>query len=183
MAVVTICSDFGAQEKKVCHCFHCFPIYLPWSDGTGCHDLRFCMLNFKPTFSLSPFTFIKRLFGSSLPSAIRVISSPCLRLLIFVPAILIPACASSSLAFHMMYSVNKLNMQGDNIQPWCSLFPIWNQSIFPCPVLTIASWLHTGSQEAARWSGISISFIVFQFVVILLLLLLSRFSCVDCATP
>ena len=29
MSVVTICSDFGAQENKVCHCFHCFPIYLP----------------------------------------------------------------------------------------------------------------------------------------------------------
>ena len=28
MAVVTICSDFGDQENKVCHCFHCFPIYL-----------------------------------------------------------------------------------------------------------------------------------------------------------
>ena len=25
----SICSDFGAQENKVCHCFHCFPIYLP----------------------------------------------------------------------------------------------------------------------------------------------------------
>ena len=41
MAVVTICSDFGAQENNVCHCFHCFPIYLPWSDGTRCHDLSF----------------------------------------------------------------------------------------------------------------------------------------------
>ena len=29
MAAVTICSDFGAQESKVCHCFYCFPIYLP----------------------------------------------------------------------------------------------------------------------------------------------------------
>ena len=38
---VTICSDFGAQKNKVSHCFHCFPIYLPWSDGTRCHDLRF----------------------------------------------------------------------------------------------------------------------------------------------
>ena len=38
MAVITICSDFGAQKNKVSHCFHCFPIYLPWSDGTGCHD-------------------------------------------------------------------------------------------------------------------------------------------------
>ena len=31
------------EPKKVWHCFHCFPIYLPWSDGTGCHDL--CLLN------------------------------------------------------------------------------------------------------------------------------------------
>ena len=43
MAAVTICSDFGAQENKVCHCFHCCPIYLPWSDWTRCHDL--CFLN------------------------------------------------------------------------------------------------------------------------------------------
>jgi len=39
MAAITICSDFGAPENKVSHCFHCFPIYLPQSDGTGCHDL------------------------------------------------------------------------------------------------------------------------------------------------
>ena len=38
MAAVTICSDFGAPQNKVCHCFH---IYLPWSDGTRCHDLSF----------------------------------------------------------------------------------------------------------------------------------------------
>ena len=29
MVAVTIHSDFGAQENEVCHCFHCFPIYLP----------------------------------------------------------------------------------------------------------------------------------------------------------
>ena len=46
MAAVTICSDFGAQENKVCHCFHCFPIYLPWSDGTGCYDLSFLNVEF-----------------------------------------------------------------------------------------------------------------------------------------
>ena len=28
-------------QNKVCHCFHCFPIYLPWSDGMGCQDLSF----------------------------------------------------------------------------------------------------------------------------------------------
>ena len=38
MAAVTICSDFGVQENKICHCFHFFPIYLPWSDGTGCES-------------------------------------------------------------------------------------------------------------------------------------------------
>ena len=39
MAAVTICRDFGDQENNICHCFHFFPIYLPLSDGTGCHDL------------------------------------------------------------------------------------------------------------------------------------------------
>ena len=29
------------KRYKVSHCFHCFPIYLPWSDGTRCHDLSF----------------------------------------------------------------------------------------------------------------------------------------------
>ena len=33
--------DFGAQENNVWHCFHCFAIYSPWSDGTRCHDLSF----------------------------------------------------------------------------------------------------------------------------------------------
>ena len=41
--------------------FHCFPIYLPWSDGPDATILVFWMLNFKPAFSLSSFTFIKRL--------------------------------------------------------------------------------------------------------------------------
>ena len=72
----------------------------------------FRILSFKPTFSLSSFTFIKRLFSSSSLSAIRVVSSAYLRLLIFLPAILIPACASSSQTFLMMYSACKLNRQG-----------------------------------------------------------------------
>src|SRR5574342_274485 len=46
MAAVTICSDFGAQENKVSHCFHCFSTYLPWNDGTGCHDLSFLTVEF-----------------------------------------------------------------------------------------------------------------------------------------
>ena len=59
----------------------------------------FWMLSFKPAFSLSSFTFIKRLFSSFSFSAIRVVSSAYLRLLIFLLAILIPACASSSPGF------------------------------------------------------------------------------------
>ena len=64
--------DFGGQENKVCHCFHYLPIYFPWSDGTKCHDVNFWLLSFNPTFSLSDFTFIKRLFSSSI-SAIRCV--------------------------------------------------------------------------------------------------------------
>ena len=72
-----------------------------------CHEVMgldvmifaFWMLSFKPAFSLSSFTFIKRLFSSSSLSAISVVSSAYLRLLIFPPAILIPACDSSSPAF------------------------------------------------------------------------------------
>ena len=85
MATVTICSDFGAQENKVCHCFHCFLIYLPWSDGTRCHDLCFLKLSFKPAFSLSSFTFKRRFFSYSLLSAIRVVSSAYLRLFSWQP--------------------------------------------------------------------------------------------------
>ena len=83
--------------------------------GPDAMILVFWMLSFKPTFSLSSFTFIKRLFSSYALSAIRVVSSAYLKLLIFLPAILIPACASSSPAFLMMYSAYKLNKQGDNI--------------------------------------------------------------------
>ena len=46
MASVTICSDFVAQENKVSHCFHCFPVYLPRSDGTRYHDLYFLNVEF-----------------------------------------------------------------------------------------------------------------------------------------
>ena len=79
--------------------------------------LVFCMLSFKPALH-SPLALSSRgsLVSSSL-SAIRVVSSAYLRLLIFLPEILIRACDSSSLMFHMMYSAYKLNKQSDNIQP------------------------------------------------------------------
>ena len=79
------------SPKMVSHSFYCFSIYLQRRDGTRCHDLCFLDVEFKPTFSLPSFTFIKRLFSSSSLFAIRVVSSAYLRLLIFLPAILIPA--------------------------------------------------------------------------------------------
>ena len=65
---------------------------------------------------------------------------------------LISTCESSSLAFCMV-----LNKQEDNIQPWCSPFPIWNPSTLPCPVLTVASWIahrflrRTRGAESINW--------------------------------
>ena len=121
MAVVTICSDFGAQKNVI------VSIVSP----SICHEVRGLdamilvswMLSFKPTFSLSSFTF-KRLFSSSSLSATSVVSSTYLSLLIFFPAILIPVCASFSSTFLLMHPAYKLNEQGDNIQPWCTPFPI-----------------------------------------------------------
>jgi len=159
MAAVTICSDFGAPKNKVSHCFLCFPIVTE----LDAMIFVFWMLSFKQAFSLSSFTFINRLFSSSLLSAIRVVSSAYLRWLIFLLAILIPACVSSSLAFHMIYSAYKLNKQDDNIQPWRNPFPILNQSIVPCPVLTVASWpAYKFLKRQVRWSGIPISLRIFH---------------------
>ena len=70
----TIYNHFGAQEKK--------SVTVSIASQSICHEVMgpdtmifvFWMLSFKPTFSLSSFTFIKRLFSSSL-SAIRVVSS------------------------------------------------------------------------------------------------------------
>ena len=94
-------------------------------------------------------------------------SSVYLRLLIFLLVILIPACASSSAVFLMMYYAYKLNKHGDNIQPCHTPFLIWNQSVVPCPVLTVASWpAYRFLKRPVRKSGIPISSRIFQFIVI-----------------
>ena len=92
--------------------------------------LVFWMLSFNSVFSLSSFTFIKRLFSSFSLSAIRVTSSAYLRVLIFLLTILIPACVSSCPAFLMMYSAYKVNKQDGSIQPCYTPFPIWTSLLF-----------------------------------------------------
>ena len=86
-----------------------------------------------------------------------------LKLLIFLPEILILAHGSCNSAFHVMYSACKLNKQGGNIQPWRTPFQIWNQSVVPCSILTVASWLaYIFLRGQVRWSGIPIFLGIFH---------------------
>ena len=96
--------------------------------------LVFLILSCRPVFSLSSFSLIKSLLSFSSLSAIRVVSSAYLRSLIFLPALLIPACNSSSLAFHMMYPAYKLNKQSNSSALTYSFPDLTNLSQlgFPC---------------------------------------------------
>ena len=127
MAVVTICSDFGAQWKKkkksVTVSIVSPSIYYEMM-GPDAMIFIIWLLTVKPGFSLSSSIFI---FSSSLISVIRVVSSAYLRLWIFLPANSVPAFAPSSPAFHLIHSAYKLNKQGNNIQG-CTPSPMWNQS-------------------------------------------------------
>ena len=139
---------FRAQENKVCTVsISSSPIY---HGVMGLDAMMFVlwMLSFKPAFSLSLFTFIKRLFSSSL-SAIRVVSSAYLRLLIFLLTTLIPSCASSSPAFCKMYSAYRLNKQGINIQLWCTLSQFWTSLLFHVQYYCLLTCIQV-SQEAGQ---------------------------------
>ena len=92
MTADTNCSDFGTQENKICHSCHFSSCILHEMMGLNAMILVSCMLSFKPDLSLSSFTFIKRLFSLSLLSAVRMVSSAHLRLLLSLPAVLISAC-------------------------------------------------------------------------------------------
>ena len=108
---------------------------LPTVYPSICHEtmgpdamiLVFWMLSFKPIFWLSTFTVIKRLFSSSL-SAIMVVPSAYLRLLIFLPAILISAVLHPAQCFS--WCALHINEHSDSIQPWCIPFPIGTSLLF-----------------------------------------------------
>ena len=76
--------------------------------GLDAMILVFWMLSFKPTFWLSSFTFIKRLFSSSLLSVRKVVSYTYLRLLVFLPAILIPSCFSSNFLYAYLLKIARI---------------------------------------------------------------------------
>ena len=125
MAVVIL-----EPKKILCHCIHCFPFCLPWSNGTRCHDLCFLNVEVKASFFTFLFHFHQEalwfLFTFCHKGGFVCISE----ITDTFSTLLIPACASSSPAFCMMYSAHKLHVQSDTIQPWHTPFPIWNQSMF-----------------------------------------------------
>ena len=140
------------------------PIRLPYpwdspgkNTGVGCHFLLQCMkVKSESEVAQSCSTLCDPMDCSPLGSSVHGIfqarvlewvaiafSAVHLRLLIFLPTILILACDSSSPEFCMMYSVSKLNKQGDSIQPWQIPFPILNQSVFHFQFQLLLLDLHT----------------------------------------
>ena len=133
--------------------------WMPWSSLFECWVLN-------QLFTL-PFHFHQEALSSSSLSAIWVVPSAYQSSLIFYwqswpQLVLHPTQRFSWSTLHM------LNEQGDNIQPWCTPFLIWNQSVVPCPVLTVACWpAYRFLRRKVRCSGIPISLKNFpQFVVI-----------------
>ena len=149
MAAVTVLRVIFELKKIRSATVSTFPLSI-------CHEvmgpdatiLVFWMLSSKPAFH-SPLSFSSR--GSLFPLHFLPLEWYHLHTwgcCYFSRQSWFPACDSSSLASHLMYSAQKLNKQGDDIQPWSTTFPIWNQSIAPCPVLAIASWL---AYRFLRW--------------------------------
>ena len=163
MTLVTVWSHFGVQEKKNSHASTFSPSIHHVVMGLDAMISLFLMLNFKSDFSLFSSTLIKNLFSSSSLFAIRMVSSVYPRLLIFSQQSWFQLVIHPASAFYMISSVYRLNKQGDNIQPWRTLFPIWNQLIFPRPVPTVASWpVYKFLRRQVRWSGIPISWRIFH---------------------
>ena len=128
---------FGASKNKVCPPFHCFPIYLPWSDGSRCHELSFLTVEFQANFFTLLFHFHQVTLWFFFAFCHKG-GAICVSEVIDIS----PGNLDSSLCFIQpgiwhMYSAYRLNKQGDNLQPWCTPFLISDQSVVPCPVLTV----------------------------------------------
>ena len=157
-------SDFGAQENKICHCFDFFLFYLPWSDGTGCHDplvshLFHSPLSHSSRHFLLPFHFLPlEWYHLHIWDCCYFSQQSLFQLYLFIYS-----SELSSQAFCMMCSAYKLNNQGDNIQPCHTVFPILKQSFVPCKILTVVSWhVYRFIKRQMRWSGIPISLRTFH---------------------
>ena len=147
---LTLCDPHGLQYARLL-----CPSPSPWTcSNQTCPLCQWSYLTISP--SATPFSFQVRFFHSLFSPSSRGCLVP-LHFLplewchvhiwdccyLFLPEILIPACDSSSVAFCIMFSTKKLNKQGDNIQPSHAPFPILNQSVVLCLVLTVLmiNWL------------------------------------------
>ena len=137
MAAVTICSYFEAQ-RKILTVSIVSPSISQEVMGPDAIILVFWMLSFKPVFH-SPLSKLSRAF-----QFLFTFCHKCGVICISEVTDISPGNLDSSLCFiqpSISHDVLKWNKQGDNIQPWRTPFSIWNQSVVPCPVLTVASWL------------------------------------------
>ena len=160
MAAVTICSDFAAQKNKVwwggqsieaSALASVLPMNIQGWLPLGLTSFITLLSKGLSRISLDPFCFMP-----------FVVSSAYLRTSIFLLAILIPACASTILAFHMTYSAYKLNKQVTIYSLDVLLSQFWT-TVVPCLVLTIASWPeYRFLRGQVRWSVIYISLRIFH---------------------
>ena len=161
MDAVTIRSYFGAQEDKTCHCFHSFHFLFAVKWGDRCHDLRVfeCWVSdqlFQSPLSLSS-------WDSLVPPH-------------FLPLKWYHLCiwccwyfcqqSWSQLVIHPVWcwAWHALHVSHRScMRISCTLFPIWNQSVVPRPVLMVADWsTYSFLWSQVRQSGIPISFRIFH---------------------
>ena len=162
MAAVTICSDFGAPQNSLT-LFPLFPHLFPmkwWDQMPWSSFFEHWVLSQLFHSPLSPhqeaFQFLFTFWHKGGVICISEVTD------------ISPCNLDSSLRFlkprisHDVLS-HKLKKQGYNIQTWHTPFPIWNQSVFPCPVITVASWPgYRFLKREVRWPGIPISFRIFH---------------------
>ena len=123
--------------------------------GTDAMILVFWMLSFKPTFSLSSRGSLILHFLPQGWCHLHIWGYWYFSWQSWFQLVLHPAQSFSWCTL----SAYELNKWGDNIQPWCNPFPIWNQSVVPCPVLTVASWpAYRFLKKQVRWSCMHIFF-------------------------
>ena len=155
MAAVTICSDFGAQENKVSLFPHLFAMnwwdQMPWFSFFECwvlSQLFHSSLSSSSRCSLVPFHF--------LPWGWYYLHIWCYWYFSWQCWFNLELHSAQHFSWCILHV--SLNKQGDNMQPWCTPFPVLNQFVVPCPVLTIASWpVYRFLRRQIRWSGIPIS--------------------------
>ena len=152
-------------QNKVYQCVHCFLIYLPWSDGTRCHDFRFWNREMKNLSYSSPFWekdmfVIAILLNCNSPVFLPGESPGRWSLVGYSPRGHKESDTTERLHFHF-HSAYKLNKRSDNMEAWHTPFLIWNH--VPCPVLNVASWpSYRFLRRQVRWSGIPISWRIFH---------------------